>query len=117
MRWRWGLSFAVAACLLAAVQARAFRPPGKNTEWEIPRLGAPSQQVWETYAVTGPGGRPAAPLEAFSRQYGGDWFYQVNKLTGTFHHVYGSGVQTGSALSSSKEAEASARAVLVAEAD
>jgi Zn-dependent metalloprotease len=48
-------------------------------------------------------------VAAFAERYGGNWHYQVNRLTGTYHHFYGSGIQLGAPLASEKEVEALAR--------
>lgn len=105
--------FLVAFC--TAVPVLAFNPVEEATLWEIPRLGAPSQVVWESHRVAVPGVRvlgaaaTPAPLAAFAENYGGDWRYQVNRVTGTFHHVYGSGIDLSRAVDSEEAAEALAR--------
>jgi hypothetical protein len=105
--------FLVAFC--TAVPVLAFNPVEEATLWEIPRLGAPSQVVWESHSVAVPGVRvfgaaaTPAPLAAFAENYGGDWRYQVNRVTGTFHHVYGSGIDLSRAADSEEAAETLAR--------
>jgi hypothetical protein len=51
-------------------------------------------------------------VAAFADRYGGDWFYQVNNITGTYHHVYGSGTNLTEGLSSSEAVDALARAFI-----
>lgn len=107
------LSFLIVFC--AAVTVLAFNPVEESALWEIPRLGAPSQVVWESHRVALPGiqvfGAPATPtaLGAFADAYGGDWQYQMNRVTGTFHHVYGSGIDLQLTVDSDETAEALAR--------
>jgi len=107
-----GLTVTVVGVLLLAARVWAFNPVEQNTAWEIPRLGAPSQVIWESQAVGKAKGPVAAAAEAFSTRYGGEWFYQVNAATGTYHHLYGSGLQLAQAPSSQVEAENLARSFI-----
>jgi hypothetical protein len=107
--------FAFAAAILAAAPVLAFNTARDATLWEIPRQGAPSQLTWESRRVEAPGvqalGAAAAPaaLAAFAESYGGNWHYQVNTATGTFHHVYGSGINMSRPADSGQAAETLAR--------
>ena len=107
--------FVVISVLLTAAPLLAFNPVEEAAIWEIPRLGAPSQLRWEANRVAMPGvpvlGAPAAPvaLAAFADRYGGDWHYQVNNSTGTYHHVYGSGIDMRGSADSEQAAEGLAR--------
>jgi hypothetical protein len=107
-----GLTIAVITVLLLVAQVWAFSPVEENAAWEIPRLGAPSQLIWDEHAVGDAKGLMPTAAEAFSTKYGGDWFYQMNTATGTYHHVYGSGVQLADVPSSPDEAENLARSFI-----
>jgi hypothetical protein len=108
--------FVLLIAFCTAVPVLAFNPVEEAALWEIPRPGAPSQVVWESRRVAVPGvqvlGAPPTPagLAAFAENSGGDWHYQVNNVTGTFHHVYGSGIDLAHAADSEQAAEALARA-------
>jgi hypothetical protein len=56
-------------------------------------------------------GAPPVPvaLAAFADHYGGIWHYQVNSTTGTYHHVYGSGIDLAGRADSREAAEELAR--------
>ncbi len=100
--------FAVAA-VFVATSGWAFNPVEENSQWEIPRAGAPTQAMWETHQVDDVRSMATVPVEAFADRHGGDWFYQVNRSTGTYHHVYGSGIDLGVTLNSEQAAENLAR--------
>lgn len=107
--------FAFVAAILTAAPVLAFDHVEEMTQWEISRYGAPSQRVWESHRVDVPGvpvlGTAAAPaaLAAFVERYGGTWHYQVNTASGTFHHVYGSGINMARPADSGHAAESLAR--------
>jgi len=100
---------------LTVSPALAFNPVEEAAMWEIPRLGAPSQLRWEAAPIAAPGvqvlGAPAVPaaLAAFAGRYGGDWHYMVNHSTGTYHHVYGSGIDLARRADTEQAAEGLAR--------
>ncbi len=95
--------------ILTAQVSFGFSPVEENAQWEIPRYGAPSQKVWQNYHVKVMKGVAISPLERFASEYGGDWHYQINDLTGTYHHVYGSGIDIGSPIVTAEAAEGAAR--------
>jgi hypothetical protein len=95
--------------MLLAGSALAFSPVEQNAQWEIPRLGSPSQLTWETYRAEEVRSLGVTPVEAFAGQYSGEWCYQVNRTTGTYHHVFGSGVDLGTSPTSEQAAEDLAR--------
>lgn len=94
---------------LISVPTWAFNPVEENSQWEVPRAGAPSQAVWETHHVEDVRAMAPVPVETFADRYGGDWYYQLNRSTETYHHVYGSGIDLGVTLSSQQAAETVAR--------
>ena len=98
--------------LVVAVSAWAFNPVEENAQWEIPRLGAPLQLVWQAHRVGDIRPLVPTPVEAFADRYGGDWQYQLNRATGTYHHVYGSGIDLTGSLTSAEQVETLARAFL-----
>ena len=109
------ISYGLLVCLLivlATSVALAFNPVEESSQWEIPRLGAPTQMIWENYHVERVKGAALTPVEAFAARYGGDWHYQVNRLTGLYHHVYGSGIDLGTQVATPEVAEALARSFI-----
>jgi hypothetical protein len=103
------LFFVLAGIVSMFAPVWAFNPSGESTQFEVPELGAPSQMAWQEYSP-GESGAPAVTAAAkFAETYGGDWHYQVNRLTSTYHHLYGSGVELGANLNSQGEVEALAR--------
>jgi Zn-dependent metalloprotease len=103
----------VVSLILVPAAASAFNPVDQSA-WEIPRTGAPGQLRWDSRRIVsreeGLLGAPARveALAAFAREFGDDWYYQVNRATGTFHHVYGRGVDLGRRIESARSAEEAA---------
>jgi len=98
--------------LVLATSASAFNPVEENAQWEIPRVGAPSQLVWDAQGVGDLRHLVPTPVDTFADRYGGDWRYQVNRATGTYHHIYGSGIVLGGPLASAEQVEMLARSFL-----
>ena len=109
-----GLIVAATAVLGLTVPASAFNFTEESARWEVPRLGAPSQEIWKSQAVDELTAQAAPALAAFAARYGGTWRYQVNRPTGTYHHIYGSGIDLGVDLKSAEEVEALARSFIQA---
>jgi hypothetical protein len=103
---------AIASLLIIAASALAFNPVDINDQWEIERAGPPSQVLWKPHRVGEARGFSPTPVEAFADRHGGDWYYQVNRATGTYHHVYGSGLNIAESVTSAGQAETLARSFL-----
>lgn len=101
--------FAIAVLFSLSLPAWAFNPTDASARWEVPKPGEPAQTTWQAYNALEPGAPYAAPAQAFVSRYGGTWQYQVNQRTGTYHHLYGSGIDLGVTLKSEQEVEALAR--------
>jgi len=97
------------AVMVFAVSAWSFSPNEESSRWEVPRLGAPSQQIWGARSLDDPETEPAPALAAFAGRHGGTWDYQVNHRTGTYRHIYGSGIDLGVELDSAEQVESLAR--------
>ena len=102
---------ALASLLVAGLTgpARGFSPAEEYARWEVPRLGAPSQAIWTAHSIEDQGAPAGQALAAFAGAYGGSWQYQINGRTGTYHHLYGSGVDLGVALKTREDVERVAR--------
>lgn len=99
-------------CVLAlgfASLGFGFNPIEELSQWEIPRFGAPSQVKWENQNIKDAKVLGVRELQRFEAKYGGEWFYQVNRPTGTYHHIYGSGIDLGKQITTAEIAEAVAR--------
>jgi len=103
--------------LVFTASAWAFNPVDVNDQYEIERLGAPSQLVWKAQQVGEMRSLMPTPVEAFAGRNGGDWFYQVNQATGTYHHFYGSGINIAESITGSEQAEILARSFLTENQD
>jgi hypothetical protein len=112
MKAKWISALAVLTVLALVWPALAFTPVEQNVKWEIPRAGAPSQMAWEAHIAGEVHGLTPLPVEVFQGRYGGAWSYQVNAVTGTYHHVYGSGLQLAAVPSSARDAEGIARSFI-----
>jgi Zn-dependent metalloprotease len=106
------LVLTVLAAVAIVIPACAFNPTDQSARWEIPRVGAPSQQIWQSNVVGEPSAIKAPAAAAFADRHGGTWIYQVNRLTGTYHQFYGSGIQLGAELKSAEDVEAAARSFI-----
>lgn len=112
MKRSLSIATAIAGLLIGTAPAWGLNPVEESAAWEIPRPGLPGQVVWKSYSAARSGDGGAGALQAFSERHGGRWFYQRNTITGTYHHVYGSGFHLGYAPSSAADAEGIARAFL-----
>lgn len=72
-----------------------FNPIPELSKWEIPRSGAPSQIEWENYDIKEANLLGFSELQLFEGKYGREWLFQVNHPTGTYHHIYGAGIDMG----------------------
>ncbi len=89
--------------------ASGFNPIEEILQWEIPRFGAPSQLEWENHSIKEAKDYALSELQQFEAKYGGEWFYQVNRPLGTYHHIYGSGIDLGRRITTPEVAEEVAR--------
>jgi len=101
--------FAMAVLFSLSLSAWAFNPTDAYARWEVPKPGAPAQIWWEAHSAFEEGAPVAEAAQAFTSRYGGTWQYQVNQRTGTYHHLYGTGVDLGVTLKSQQAVEALAR--------
>ena len=104
----------IPCALLAAFSGIAFgfyEIPA-NGNFEIPRLGWGDEGLWIEKAVADGIRAKASPIQSIADQYGGNWTYQRNSVTGSLHHVYGSGVNIAGLLSTERAAENAARSVV-----
>ncbi len=67
MKRSQGLCIAVMAVRFMGTQVWAFNPVEENAKWEIPKLGAPSQLIWESHAASESKGLMPAAVRAFWR--------------------------------------------------
>jgi Zn-dependent metalloprotease len=107
-----GLILAAAALVAFTVPALSFNFNEESARWEVPRQGAPSQQIWRSYSVDDLKGETAPAMAAFAVRHGGAWYCQVNRATGTYHHVYGGSIDLGADLKSAGEVESLARSFI-----
>lgn len=103
------VGLAVLIAFAASGPLHAFKAVERGEVFEIPRLGAPSQVRWDSYRVGAPEIPAGTGVDLFAARYGGKWHYQVNRATGTYHRIYGTGVELGVPISSRDTAEKLAR--------
>ena len=109
--------FAIVALVAASLPAWAFSPTDAYARWVVPKPGEPAQMAWKTYRVGDEAAPNALAAGTFTGRYGGAWSYQVNQRTGTYHHLYGSGIDLGVELKSQEAVEALARDFIRANPD
>lgn len=108
MQRRFFLIVALISMLLSGT-VFGFNPIPELSQWEIPRSGAPSQIEWENYDIKEANLLGFSELQLFEGKYGGEWFYQINHPTGTYHHIYGTGIDMGKKITTAELAEELAR--------
>ncbi len=104
----------IPCALLVAFSSIAFGFndfPGSGDQ-EIPRLGWGDEGQWIEKAVADRVRAKASPIASIEAQYGGNWTYQQNTVTGSLHRVYGSGVNIAGELTTESAAENAARSVI-----
>jgi Zn-dependent metalloprotease len=103
---------AAAALIALAVPALSFNFSEESARWEVARQGAPSQLFWKSQSTGDPQAEAAPAVAALADRYGGTWYYQVNRTTGTYHHIYGGSIDLGVNFNSAEEVEALARSFI-----
>ncbi|MBM3320456.1 MAG: hypothetical protein FJY73_07245 [Candidatus Eisenbacteria bacterium] len=81
------------------------------SEWNrllVPRPGWEDEGLW-IQATERADAAKTSPVADLAAQYGGNWRYNRNSVTGSLHHVYGSGIDFTSALSNEADVERAAR--------
>lgn len=92
--------------LLPAGSLFGFAPDPSLDAMEIPLDGVRETELSPMRAVSG---SAETGLLDFQAAYGGSWQYQVNRRTGSFHHVFGSGIDITGRITGRSMLEDSAR--------
>ncbi|MBN1826085.1 MAG: PepSY domain-containing protein, partial [Candidatus Eisenbacteria bacterium] len=96
------------ALLVAGGTAFAFVPVPDGNRLEVARPGWEDEGLWIEAGFDNAMSK-VSPLSALAERYGGEWRYDRNRVTGSLHHVYGSGVDFAGAIHADADAERAAR--------
>ena len=106
------LVVATTAAVALTVPAFGFNFTEESARWEIPRQGDPSQKVWDSQPVSELTAQANPLLAEFAARQGGAWYFQTNRATGTYRHVYGGSIDLAGSLKSADEVETLARSFI-----
>ncbi len=98
--------FTALVFVFTAAPLAGFQEDPSLHSMEIPLYGVRDVQL---SALKQAGAVDDGAISRFVDEYGGRWQYQINERTGTFHHVFGSGIELAVPLTDEGAVESLAR--------